>query len=103
MCSVLELASADLHRKYRSILATMLSLEGDRFPARYSLTDPRKRCLVQSRIEVARTHSDHLLAAVTQALARLLINVENRLVVVEQEETIRCVIDDAPKELLARA
>ena len=48
-------------------------------------------------------HSDHLLAAVTQALTRLPVDVENGLVPVEQEETIRRVIDEAAKALLARA
>ena len=48
MCSVLELTSADLDWKYRSVLAPMLSFEGDRFPARYLLSDPRNRCLVQA-------------------------------------------------------
>src|SRR5271166_2952507 len=81
----------------------MKSLEGYRFPDRYSLSDPRDRCLVQAGIEVARMHSDHLLAAVTQARAGLPVDIENGLVLVEQEETIRRVIDQAAKALLARA
>ena len=72
-------------------------------PRRYSLSDPRDRCLVQADIEVARMHSDHLLAAVTQALTRLPVDVDKGLVLVEQEETIRRVIDEAAKALLARA
>ena len=103
MCSLLELASTNLDREHGSILAPMKSLEGYRFPGRYSLSDPRDRCLVQAGIEVARMHSDHLLAAVTQALTRLPVDVENGLVLVEQEETIRRVIDEAAKALLARA
>src|SRR5271166_643237 len=101
MCALLELASANLYREHGSILTPMKSLEGYRFPDRYSLSDPRDRCLVQAGIEVARIHSDHLLAAVTQALTRLPINVENGLMLVEQEETIRRVIDEAAKALLA--
>ena len=34
MCSVLELASANLDREHGSILAPMKSLEGYRFPGR---------------------------------------------------------------------
>src|SRR3974377_1599040 len=48
-------------------------------------------------------HSDHLLAAVTQALTRLPVDVENGLVLVEQEEAVRRVIDEAAKALLALA
>src|SRR5512132_3853345 len=103
MCSVLELTSADLDRKYRSVLAPMLSFEGDRFPARYLLSDPRNRCLVQGRIEVPRMHSDHLLAAVTQALTRLPIDVDKGLMLVEEEESIGCVIDETAKARFARA
>src|SRR4029453_12883430 len=103
MCSVLELASADLDWKYRSVLAPMLSLEGDGFPARYLLSDPRNRCLIQAGVEVARMHSDHLLAAVTQALTRLTVHVDKSLMLVEQEETIRRVIDEATKTHFARA
>src|SRR5512132_2016646 len=103
MCSVLELTSADLDWKYRSVLAPMLSFEGDRFPARYLLSDPRNRCLVQGRIEVARMHTDHLLAAVTQALTRLPIDIDKGLVLVEQKETVRRVIDESAKARFARA
>jgi hypothetical protein len=103
MCSVLELTSADLDWKYRSVLAPMLSFEGDRFPARYLLSDPRNRCLIQAGIEVARMHSDHLLGAVTQALTRLTVYVDKSLMLVEQEETIRRVIDEATKTRFARA
>ncbi len=101
MCALLELASANLDREHGSILTPMKGLEGYRFPGRYSLSDPRDRCLVQADIEVARMHSDHLLAAVTQALTRLPVDVENGLLLVEQEETIRRVIDEAAKALLA--
>src|SRR5512132_1592520 len=103
MCSVLELASANLDREHGSILAPMNSLEGYRFAGLYSLSDPRDRCLVQAGIEVAWMHSDHLLAGVTQALTRLPVDVDQGLVLVEQEETIRRVIDEAAKALLARA
>src|SRR5271166_4804929 len=103
MCSLLELASANLDRKHASILAAMKSLEGYRFSAAYSLSDPCDRCRVQAGIEVLRTHSDHLLPAVTQALTSLPIDVENGLVLVEQEKTIGRVIDQAAKALLARA
>src|SRR5271165_3729536 len=103
MCSLLELASANLDRKHGSILAAMKSLEGYRFSAVYSLSDPCDRCRVQAGVEVSRMHSDHLLSAVTQALTSLPIDLENGLVLVEQEETIRRVIDEAAKALLARA
>ena len=97
------MTSADLDWKYRSILAPMLSFERDRFTARYSLCDPRDRCLVQSRIEVARMHSDYLLAAVTQALTDLTVYVDKSLMLVEQKETIRRVIDETAKAGLACA
>ena len=48
-------------------------------------------------------HSDHLLAAVTQALTRLPVDVDKGLVLVEQEETIRRVIDETAKAGLACA
>ena len=48
-------------------------------------------------------HSDHLLAAVTQALTRLTVYVDKSLMLVEQEETIRRVIDEAAKAGLACA
>src|SRR6476620_2169409 len=102
MCALLELASANLDREHGFILTPMKSLEGYRFPGRYSLSDPRDRCLVQADIEVARMHSDHLLAGITQALTRSPVDVKNGLVLVEQEETIRCVIDESAKALLAR-
>src|ERR1700732_2952440 len=101
MSSLLELASANLDREHRPILAPMKSPEGYRVPGRYSLSDPRDRCLVQAGIEVVRMHSDHLFAAVTQALTRLLVDVENGLLLIEQEETIRRMIDEAAKALLA--
>src|ERR1700730_741715 len=101
MCSLLELASPNLAREHGSILAPMKTLEAYRFPGLYSLSDPRDRCLVQPGIEVARMHSDHLLAGITQALTRLPVDVENGLVLVEQEETIRRMIDEAAKALLA--
>ena len=103
MCSLLELASANLDRKYGSILAPMKGFEGHRFPGLYPLSDPRDRCLVQAGIEVTRMHSDHLLAAITQALTRLPVDVEKGLVLVEQKEAIRRVIDEAAKALLACA
>src|SRR5271165_669639 len=103
MCSLLELASANLDRKHGSILAAMKSLEGYRFSAVYSLSDPCDRCRVQAGVEVSRMHSDHLLSAVTQALTSLPIDLENGLVLIEQEEAIRRVIDEAAKALLARA
>src|SRR5690349_4430453 len=103
MSSMLEPASADLDREHRSVLAPVKSLEGYRFPGVYSLSNPRDRCLVQAGIEVARMHSDHLLAAVTQALTRMLVDIENCLVLVEQKKAIRCVINDAAKADLARA
>src|SRR5271166_5593075 len=102
MCALLELASANLDREHGSILTPMKSLEGYRFPGRYSLSDPRDRCLVQAGVEVARMHSDHLLAAVTQALTRSPVDVENGVVLVDQEATIRRVIDEAAKTGLAR-
>src|SRR4029077_11740508 len=101
--SLLELASANLEREHGSILAPMKTLEGYRFADLYSLCDPRDRDLVQAYIEVARMHSDHLLAAVTQALTRLPVDVQKGLVLVEEEETIRRMIDEAAKALLARA
>src|SRR3984893_3873669 len=79
MSSLLELASPNLDREHRPILAPMKSPEGYRVPGRYSLSDPRDRCLAQAGIEVVRMHSDHLFAAVTQALTRLLVDVENVL------------------------
>src|SRR5271166_4951299 len=103
MRSLLELASANLDREHRSILAPMKSLESYRFPARYVLPDPRDRCLVQVGVEVTRMHSDHLLAAVTQALTGLSVHVEKGLALVEQEEPIGRVIDEAAKTLLTRA
>src|SRR5215469_11606244 len=86
---MLELASANFDRKHGSALAAMKSLEGYRFAGVYSLSYPRNRCLVQAGIEVARMHSGHFLPAITQALARLLIDVDNGLVLIEEEETIR--------------
>ena len=103
MCSVLELASANLDREHSSILAPMETLERYRFAGIHSLSDPRDRCLVQAGIEVTRMHSDYLLAVVTQALTRLPVDVENGQVLVVKEETIRRVIDEAAKALLARA
>ena len=103
MRSLLELTSANLDREHGPILAPMKTLEGYRFPGLYSLFDPRDRCLVQAGIEVARMHSDHLVAAVTQALTRLPVDVDNGPVLVEQEETIRRMIDEVAKALLARA
>ena len=103
MGSLLEQASPNLDRKHRPILAAMKSSEGYRFSALYSLSDPCDRRRVQPGIEVARMHADHLLPAVAQALASLPIDVENGLVLVEQEESIRRVIDQAAKALLARA
>src|SRR6516162_5047902 len=97
MCSLLELASANLDREHGSILAPMKTLERYRFPGIYSLSDPRDRCLVEAGIEVARMHSDHLLAAVTQVLTRLPVDVEDGLVLVKKEETIRRVVDEAAK------
>src|SRR3974390_1007602 len=79
----------------------MKSLKGNLFPARHALSDSRDRCRVQAGIEVARMHSDHLLAAIAEALTRLPVDVENGLVLVEQEETVRRVIDEAAKALLA--
>ena len=92
--SLLELASPNLTGN-AFILAAMKILEGYRFSAAYSLSDPCDRCRVQAGIEVARMHADHLLPAVTQALASLPIDVENGLALVEQEEAIRRVIDEA--------
>ena len=48
-------------------------------------------------------HSDHLLAAVTQALTDLTVYVDKSLTLVEQEKTIRRVIDKAAKASLACA
>src|SRR5208282_4972206 len=103
MRALLELARPNLDRKHGSILAAMKSLDGYRFSAAHSLSDPCERRRVQGDVEVSRMHSDHLLPAVTQALTSLPIDVENRLVLIEQEEAIRRVIDDAAKALLASA
>src|SRR6516162_11050348 len=102
MCSLLELASANLDREHASILAPVKSLKGYRFPARHPLSDPRDRCCVQASVEVARMHSDHLLAAIAQAVTRLPVDVDNGLLLVEQEETISRMIDNAAKAGLAR-
>src|SRR5437868_4196578 len=64
MRSLLKLASTNLDREHAPVLAPMKSLEGYRFAGVYSLSDPRDRCCVQAGIEVARMHSDHLLAGV---------------------------------------
>src|ERR1700746_3601429 len=103
MCSLLELASANLDWEHDSTLAPVKTFEGYRFPSLFSLSDPRDRCVVQAGVEVAWMHSNHLLAAITQALTRLPIDVENRLVLVEQEETIHRVVDEGAKTRLARA
>src|SRR6516164_2340133 len=100
---MLELASANFDRKHGSTLAAMKSLERYCFAGVYSLSYPRNRCLVQAGIEVARMHPGHFLPAITQALARLVIDIDNGLVLVEQEETIRCVVDNAAIARLARA
>src|SRR5215471_7150056 len=81
----------------------MKSLEAHRFPGLYSFSDTRDRCLIQASIKVARTHSNHLLAAVTQALTHLLVDIDKDLMVVEQEKTIGRVIDEAAKADLACA
>jgi hypothetical protein len=81
----------------------MKSLEGYRFPGPYSLSDPLEQCLVQGGIEVAWMHSDHFLPAVTQALTRLSVDVEKGLVLVEQEKSVRRMIDETAKAGLARA
>jgi hypothetical protein len=81
----------------------MKSLESYCFPVLYSLSDPRDRYLVQACIEVPRMHSDHFLAAVTQAHTSMPIDVENGLMLIEQEEAIRRMIDEGAKALLARA
>ena len=103
LSSLLKLADANLDREDGSIFAPVQTLERHGFPGSDSLCQPRDRCLVQGGIEVARMHSDHLLAAVTQALTRLPVDVEKGLVLVEEEETIRRMIDEAAKALLARA
>ena len=100
---MLKLPGANLDRQNGPILATVKAFERHGFCCSNSLPDPRDRCLVQAGIEVARMHSDHPLAAVTQALTRLPVDIENGLVLVEQEETIRRVIDQTAKALLARA
>lgn len=76
MCSVLELAGSNLYREHSSILAPMKGFECDRLSARYSFSDARDRCFVQAGIEIARKHSDHLFATVTQAFTRLPVHVE---------------------------
>ena len=81
----------------------MKSLEGYRFPGLYSLSDPLERCLVQGGLEVAWTHSDHFLPAVTQAFTGLPVDVEKGLLLVEQEESVHRVIDESAKPGLARA
>src|SRR6516162_5247606 len=101
MCSVLEFTGANFDGKHASVLAPVKRLEGHSFTSGYPLPDPRDGSRVQADIEVARTHSYHLLAAVTQALARLTVDVENGLPVVQQEEPVRRVIDEATKTLLA--
>ena len=54
-------------------------------------------------LEVAWMHSDHFLPAVSQASTRLPVDVEKGLVLVEQEETIRRVVDESAEARLARA
>ena len=103
MPSELELASANLDREHSSVLAPMKALEVHRFAGLHSLSNLRDRCFVQGGIEFAWMHADHFLAAVTQALTRLPIDLDKGLVLVEQEETIRRMIDEAAKPLLARA
>ena len=103
MCSVPELPSAHLDGKYGSVLAPMTSFEGHRFPARDSLSDPRNRCQVQDRSKSTRMHSDHFVAAVTQAFARLAIHVENGRCSSYRKKRIGRVVHEGAEARLARA
>src|ERR1700730_5209952 len=97
MSSVLELTSTNLDRKDDSIPAPMKSLERYRFAAGHTISYRRNRPRAQAAIEVTRIHADHLVAGITKALTRLAVDVENGLVLVQEEETIRRVINKAAK------
>ena len=103
LSSLLKLADANLDRKDGSIFAPLQTLERHDFPGIDSLCQPRDRCFVQGGIELARMHSDQVLAAVPQALAGLPIDVENDPLFAEQEETVHRMVDEAAKPGLARA
>src|ERR1700738_3548929 len=102
MSSVLELTSTNLDRKDDSIPAPMKSLERYRFPPGHTISDHRNPRRAQAAIEVTRIHADHLVAGITKALTRLAVDVENGLVLVQEEETIRRVINKAAKSGLTR-
>ena len=81
----------------------MKGLEGYRFSPSHSLRDPRDRRRVQAGVEVPGKHSNHLLPTIAQAITSLPVDVENCLVLVEQEEAIGRVVDEASEALLASA
>ena len=59
----------------------MQRFEGDGFAARGALGDARDGGLIEADIEVARLPADQFLAAVTQGLAGLPVDVHHRQVV----------------------
>ena len=92
-----ELAHADLDREYGPVAAPVQRLESHRLALADALHDPGERRPVQTRVELARVHADERFAAVAEAHARLLVDVDHRRVVGVQEERVRRLIDEGAK------
>ena len=100
--SLLEPANADLDREHGSVLAPVKRLERHGFPGGHAFPHPSDGRLVKARVEIAGVHSDELLTTVAQAFARLPVDVDNGLVIV-QEQAVRRMIDECAEARFACA